>query len=59
MKEEESSDGMLDGKGGEMFIVCEGTFQCHIFTLMIFNFHFVTQLKSPAEELCRHLKHLS
>lgn len=42
LKEEESGDGMLDGKGAEMFIVCEGMFKCHILALIFFSF---TQVK--------------
>lgn len=58
-EEKESGDGMLDGKGGQMFIMSEGLFKCHILALIFFSFHFVTQVKSPVEESCRHLEHLS
>lgn len=47
------------GKEGRCLSFVKGCLKCPILTLIFFSFHFVTQVNSPAEELRRHLKHLS
>lgn len=51
--------GCWTGKEGRCLSFLKGLFKCHILALIFFSFHFVTQVKSPVEESCRHLEHLS